>query len=167
NSPNCLDSYATATCLLNWQPNTNAVVNAITIHGDTLFAAGSFSSVESLGRSRLAAIRLTSACLSAYSSSCLTDWQPSAGSAVLSIVSGNNYIFLGGIFFDVNGIERRYLAAVDLQGQLTSFNPAANSAINKLLYSGKTVYAVGSFTAIGGEAAYRLASINADGSVNW
>ncbi|MCX7632128.1 MAG: Ig-like domain-containing protein [Turneriella sp.] len=167
NSLNCLDSYSTPMCLLNWQPNPNAIVNAVTIQDDMLYAGGGFSSLDSLGRDRLAAIRLTTTCLTAYSSSCIADWQPSADGTVLSIVSGNNQIFLGGAFTNVNGMERRYLAAVDLQGQLASFNTSANSMVYKLLYSGKTIYAAGDFTAVGGEAAYRVSSINSDGTVNW
>lgn len=85
-------------------------------NGNTLYLGGNFSSVNSTGRSNIAAVNATSGALSG--------WDPSADAAVESILfDGSSTVYAAGAFTSIGGQTRTGIAALDSgTGNATSFD---------------------------------------------
>ena len=108
-------------------------IKVLQIHHEKLYLGGNFSSVGGQARWHLASVDpLTGA---------VTAWNPNVSNSVRSYVNSmvavDGKLYFGGNFYQVGGVWRFSLAAVDLlTGQLTPFNPSRDD------YSTVDVYAV-------------------------
>ena len=130
----------------NFDPNVNNVVNSLFLSGTTLYAGGSFTTVNgSTTRNRLAAFDTTTGIA--------TSFDPNiTGNNVGTLLLSGNTLYAGGNFTTVNGITtRNRLAAFDITtGIATSFDPNMGGTVGALLLSGTTLYAGGIFTTVNG-----------------
>src|SRR5439155_24217627 len=71
-------------------------------------------------------------------------------------------VYAGGIFTNIGGQARNYIAALEgTTGTATAWNPSASSTVVALVVSGTTVYAGGVFTSIGGQSRNNIAALDA------
>jgi len=149
--------------------DTDGVVNAVLIAGQTLYIAGSFSAVSNASgtqtsRNNIAAINL--------STGDVTAWNPdvSGGGGINSMVLSRDgrALYVGGSFNMVGSVARNNLAVIDttvLTNNAGNWDPDPDGEIHALVLSenGLSVYAGGAFTSLKGGSITRnyLASIHA------
>ncbi len=151
----------------SWNPNLNGMVRAVVISGSTIYAGGSFTSIQGssggpYARNYIAAIDA--------STGNPTSWNPGASATVRAIAIYGSTVYAGGHFTSIQGASggpytRNYIAAIDAStGNPTSWDPGANNWVFALTVSGSAVYAGGYFTSIQGSSGgpytrYRIAAI--------
>jgi hypothetical protein len=149
--------------LATWNPNiSGGSVNAISVSGSKVYVGGSFTSIASTPRNRIAALNDTATV--AAGSVLLTAWYPDADGAVSSLLVSGTTVYAGGDFENIGGLARPRIAALDATANTnnaTSWNPKSGGSVLALANYGGTLYAGGSFTIIGGEVRNRLAAIDA------
>ncbi len=153
----------TAAVFTAWDPRLNGTVNAMALNGNTLYAGGSFTNVNTGGlnpaRSRLAAFDIND-----NTADNETGWDPSATGTVFALAIKNNIIYVGGFFNgagSVGGQERNYLAAIDAAGVVQSWNPNPESFVQSIVASNDTFFVGGTFNRMGtGIARNYLAAID-------
>jgi Ig-like domain-containing protein/beta-propeller uncharacterized protein DUF5122 len=135
-----------------WQADTDAVVLAVALSGETLYVGGSFNTIAGQPRNYLAALNATTAEV--------TDWNPDVvvppikpkpiGVRALTIARG--LVYVAGGFVHIGGRDREDLAALDpVTGLATDWfpisftGPESGQVIDALAVSGDTVYVGGSF----------------------
>jgi PKD repeat protein len=126
-----------------WDPNLNDAVYALAMIGNTIYAAGAFTTVNgTTTRNRLAAFDA--------STGVTTAWNPNVNNSVNAIAISGSTLYAGGVFTSVNGTTvRNQLAGIDLTtGVATAWNPGVNNAVNTIVVSGNIIYAGGSFNTI-------------------
>ncbi len=151
--------------ILLWKPNVvgpastyvggaQTIVNSLSVNGNTLYAGGSFYSVDGLSRNNLAAFNLIN--------DSLTNWNPNASDEVNTVSASGNNVYAGGNFTSVNGVMRNGLAAIDLKSKsVLSWNPNVGiSYVNSMVIADSVLYAGGYFSSIGGDTVQSLAAIN-------
>jgi hypothetical protein len=83
---------------------------------------------------------------------------------VEAILTDGTTTYIGGTFTQVQGVDRRNLAALDRAGNVLPFNPRMSSTVNALALSGTTLYAAGNFNQVGSDwVDGRGVAINSDG----
>lgn len=88
--------------------------------------------------------------------------------AVRSIIFTENQVYIGGDFNMVNGVSRNNLAALGVDGLLSSWGPNVNGSVSSLVVANNTVYIGGYFSQVEGVARNYLAAIGTDGTLlNW
>ncbi|HEY3318871.1 MAG TPA: PKD domain-containing protein [Planctomycetota bacterium] len=134
------------------------VVSAMALSGNTLYLGGQFTSINTVARSRIGAVDVTTGTQ--------TDWDPNANSPVVSLLLSGNTLYAGGFFGTIGGAARNRVAAldttVDTNNALAAWNPNANANLFTMALSGSTLYTGGTFTNIGGAALNKIAALNAD-----
>ncbi len=136
----------------SWNPDANGPVTAIAIACDTVYVAGSFTSVGGKPRNRLAAVSI-------YDGT-PTAWDPNADNDVLSLTLAGNTIYVGGKFSHVGGQARNFLAALDTAtGTATLWNPKSDFGVAGLFVSGSSI-AAGGVLGPGGELRHNAAAFN-------
>ena len=170
----CLDAYTSA-CVRSWNPDFNERVNALEVLGDVAYMSGWFGTASGSSRTKLAAVKVDSPCITSWSSgSCLTAWNPTAGNAVNALAISGTTLYAGGPFQTFAGTARNRVASVDLSGAcattfsapcLGSWNPDAGGEVRTLRAAGSNVYIGGDFTTLGSAVRHRLAVIGADGTL--
>ncbi|MDW8306883.1 MAG: WD40 repeat domain-containing protein, partial [Leptospiraceae bacterium] len=173
----CLNAYSPGPCLLAWNPNANAVVNAIAVSGNEIYVGGEFTQIGCptgctitggpYTRNRLAVI--------GTNGTTLFNWNPDANSAVHALAILGSTIYVGGFFTSVSSTPRNYLAAISIANTclttyspicLLSWSPGANNLVYTLATSStNAVYAGGLFSIIGSLSRNRLAAIRTDGTI--
>jgi hypothetical protein len=104
------------------------IVRTIAVDDSIVYAGGTFTKINNISRSKVAALNPVSGEVIASFSS--------AGSQingpVFALCCLDNKLFVGGNFTQVNGIERSYLAALDMQSGVldSSFNPSPRDSID-------------------------------------
>jgi hypothetical protein len=158
-----IDATGAGKQLLDWHPDVHgefdfASVSALKVAGGTIYAGGSFDSIDAVKRSNLAAISIDGQVLT---------WSPAPNESVKALAIADNTVFAGGQFTGIASTTRHSLAAIDRQGRLTVWNPDAgvNVSVQALAVdvAGNTVYAGGSFAQVAGKARKNLAAIGTDG----
>ena len=148
--------------LLPWAPKANAQVRSLALSpdGSTLYAGGSFTSIDGQARYRVAAFSTATGALLGF--------RPVVNTTVLSVSVSQDAVFLGGSFTNVNGLARYKAASVAPGTGLTTlpFNPAIdNRSVQAVEVSpdGAAVVVAGNFTSVGGSSnpGYGLARIDA------
>jgi hypothetical protein len=137
-------------------PQTDGRVSAIVVSGDTVYIGGSFTHVDGVPHSRLAAVDKNTGAVD-------DSWNHSADLQVFSLAVLGDRLYVGGKFRVVNRSTRSNLAAVDKNtGQLTNWNPEANGNIRTLVPSpnGNRIYVGGNFSSINGKPRPNLAALN-------
>lgn len=150
-----------------WAPSVddNEVFSiALNSADDTLYVGGSFTSVSSQTRDRIAAIRT--------SDGALTDWNPGSDNTVhvLRVINNDNLVVAGGEFMNTGGAARRYLAMLQTRASAnhaTSWTPNPDAAIvgQQAFFvdeqaSQLTLYVGGGFADIGGTGSPSLTSFD-------
>jgi hypothetical protein len=138
--------------------HTDGQVNTILVVGDRIYLGGTFTTVNGVSRSRLAAIDA--------STGELTDWAPRASTVVRALAASpdGSRIYVGGDFRSVSGVEGLgRLAAIDASSGAVdqTWKPQADAAVRALATLGSRVYIGGDFTTVGGQIRTRLASVDA------
>ena len=125
--------------------------------GRTLYIGGSFSSVNGVSVSSLAAIDLPSCTVN-------TNFKPGGVSAtVRAIDATSDTVYFGGDFTSVRNTPRQRLAAVSLTGELLPWAPAADLSVRALHVppaKNNVVIAGGDFTTVNGSDSKALAVLD-------
>ncbi|WP_026212326.1 delta-60 repeat domain-containing protein [Longispora albida] len=137
----------------DWTPHVlDGTVYAFAVHGDTVVAAGDFSTVEDsrgqrYGRSNVFAFQLGTGKV-------LPGFAPSVAGPVRAVaMTGPGEVVIGGEFTEVNGARRRGLAKLRLDGTTDQGFKATVDGygmVRSLAARGASVYAGGEFTSISG-----------------
>ncbi|HEX3782201.1 MAG TPA: hypothetical protein VHX38_21270 [Pseudonocardiaceae bacterium] len=169
-------------------PQTNGIVWAVTIVGNTVYAGGRFTEARPAGspagtnevpRNNLLAFNLTTGALlpwapvvsgTAYSSStnpgpyCQADGSQWLCDSVFRIKASadGSEIYVGGDFDHINGQYRSRIAEFDTAtGNLNqTFAPVVNSRVRGISVTSNAVYIGGGFSSVNGVARTRLAAID-------
>jgi beta-propeller uncharacterized protein DUF5122 len=130
--------------LLAWNPATNGTVLTMVTDGTILYIGGSFRTVNSTSRLRLAALDTSGA---------LTSWAPAANATVDALHLVGTTMYIGGAFTSLRGTARGYLGAVATTGELLPWDPQANDRAKAItsVASGEIVVG-GEFTNVGGQS---------------
>jgi trimeric autotransporter adhesin len=120
-------------------------VDAIAVDGAHLYFGGSFTHVDSVPRSGVAALTLTSHQLS--------DWDAGLfGVAPLpycrSLAINQGIVYIGGRFDGLKGLSRPYAGAVDTSGVLAGWNPRPDVSVRCVAVAGASAYIGGEFTSV-------------------
>lgn len=101
----------------------------------------------------------------AFAQSALDGFKASTNSFINDIELGQGrFKYVSGVFTQVNGTSRNYLARLNHDGSLdTTFNPAPNAQVGDVAIKDNQIIAVGSFTSIGGGASGGIARLNVAG----
>src|SRR5262249_12478667 len=164
--------------LSNASPSANNSVYTLLVSNGVIYAGGFFTKMNAAPDGSGGVVRNYLAAFSADGT--LTNWNPSADSAILALTSSGGTIYAGGYFTKMNtaadgsgGVARKQLAAINADGSLSNWNPSANDSVTSLLASGSTIYAGGIFTKLnvdssggGGVSRNYLAAINTDGTAS-
>lgn len=148
----------------------NGIVWDQEIVGNTVYAAGSFTSARPAGaaagtnetaRSNLLAYNLTTGAL-------ITTFNPTTNGQVRQVEASpdGTRLYIVGDFTLVNNTARNRVAAFDLpSGALSSFNPSANGAALGIDATNTTVYISGTFGRMGNQTRYGAAAVTRDGTL--
>jgi DNA-binding beta-propeller fold protein YncE len=153
-----LASFSSATNqMTSWAPAVSGgYVNAIAVSpdGTTVYAGGTFLSVDGSARSRLAAFDASTGSLS-------PDWHPDANGEVLALAADAGNIYAGGSFSTLDGDTRNGLGAISAAGSVVTWTGSgADGAVRALAVSGSRVFAGGDFSTLDGEARPFLGSVD-------
>ena len=133
---------------------TNGRVAAILPIGNTIYLAGSFTSMRPYGadpgtgevpRSYLAAVD--------RDTGQLLPWNPGANKEAYALAASadGSTIYVGGLFTKVGGLTREKAAAITAAtGAVTGWAPTADNKVQAIAVSGSQVYLGGSFTTVDG-----------------
>lgn len=146
--------------ILPWAPrvddgSTAVAPNEILARGNTIYLAGSFSSVNGASRSGLAAVDAVLGTL--------LPWNPGANGAVTTMVADATTAYVGGSFTSVGGQTRTRLARINLaDGSVDpSFVVSLDASPSALSLDGGRLYLAGAFTTVNGTPRARLAAVDA------
>ena len=126
----------------------NGTVRAIVRLGDVIYFGGSFTTVNGLPRTNLAAV-------SAVDGSVLP-WAPTTDNLVWSLAASGSTIYVGGDFANVGDTggnqARDGLAAFDAAGKVLPWDPDAGAGgrVFAMTLRGSRMYVGGSFAGVGG-----------------
>ena len=146
---------------LRWHPDPNKDVSTIALFRNQLFVGGSFNSMRTTKRPSLAAINVRTGALEPWNPH-LRGTLSASHPTVDALASDGQRLFVGGDFDRINGQQRNYIAAFDLDtGQLANWNPGADADVLAFAGSASSVFAGGYFQEMGGQPHSRLAKIDA------
>jgi hypothetical protein len=106
----------------DWDPDSDNIVRALRVDGDTVFAGGDFATVNkgTAPRSRLAAFD--------RQTGIARGWDPGADATVRSLATFGPTVFAGGDFANAGGVPRSGVADFDAQtGAPDTFSPAQDT----------------------------------------
>jgi PKD repeat protein len=152
----------TGALLDTFAPAFNAQVKSLAASpdGTRLYAAGSFTTVDTRTRYRIAAFDVATGAL-------VTSFNPTVSSRINAVVATNTTVYLGGIFGSVQKQTRPGVAALAASnGAIQPFAPTpAGGEVRALAIdpSGERIVVGGSFTTMNGSSnpGYGLASLDA------
>ncbi len=141
---------------LAWRPAADGAVDALAVHGKSLFIGGDFTHLNGRARSRLAAVSLKTGKL--------RPWHAHADGTVLVLVAARTRLYAGGDFHNVARRKRHRLAALSITtGRLVrSFHPIVSGPVRALALSprGTRLFLGGDFKTVGGVASRHLAVVS-------
>lgn len=164
---NLMSYDITTGALLAFSPMFNGVVKdlALSPDGQTLYVAGSFTTVDGADRYRLAAFNV--------GTGALLPWQPTVNSTISGIAVTEDLVYLGGQFTSVDGQLRDGIAAVSraASAAVNSFSPTITGGDPQTIAVSPDrtrVVVGGNFTAVNGSSnpGYGLAMIDASTSAS-
>ncbi|WP_327286965.1 DNRLRE domain-containing protein [Streptomyces sp. NBC_01198] len=157
-------SGAPTSCKLSFTVGSGtATVRALAVSPDksTLYAGGTFGSVNGVPASNLAAIDIATCTVK-------TDFKVSVSAQVRGIVASDDTVYFGGNFTTVAGEARQHFAAVGTTGALKPFAPAADDIGKALLFTpdGSDLVLGGDFNTVNGADSHALAVVDATTGAN-
>lgn len=171
-SPVAAWSLNTGALINAWRPRPNAQVRAIESEGNTIFLAGSFTSIQAQPRQGLAAVNgspvapcdVPSPPTGCPSPGAPTGWAPNpSGGGVNALAVSAGKIYVGGDFTGIAGTGTARLATFSTAsggGAIDSgWNPQPNDSVDALAADGAAVYAGGRFSQVAGLQRSGLAAI--------
>ncbi|CAA9329531.1 MAG: hypothetical protein AVDCRST_MAG24-736 [uncultured Nocardioidaceae bacterium] len=143
-------------------PDFNGLVHTVVHRGDTVYAAGDFTSVRTTDGRQLARAGL--AALSARTGQVLR-WAPKVDGSVANLAAAKDGVYLVGNFTTVNGYKRVDVARVDpTTGAVDrAFKHSTNGVVNAVAMSKRKVYFGGQFTRFDGQRRGQLAAVSRKG----
>lgn len=130
--------------LLPWSPTTNGTVLAMVTDGTTVYIGGSFTTVNSTARARLAALDTAGA---------LVPWATGANAVVDALHLRGTTLYVGGAFTTLGGATRGYLGATTTAGNLLPWDPEANARVKAITsVASGSILVGGFFTSVGGKS---------------
>lgn len=130
-----------------------AEINALTVDGSTVYAAGDYTQIGGASRNHLAAVDA--------STGLATSWNPNPSARVLDIAVSGPLVYAAGEFSAVGGQPRNRMAAIDAStGVPTSWNPGADNDVRAIVPMGTRIYAGGYFPNAGGLSRPYLVSLD-------
>jgi len=132
-------------------------IRDIVVSGDTIYVAGSFTSMGGQTRNRLAALNADTALA--------TPWNPNVSTpSPRSLTLSGTRAYTGGFFSSIGGVSRQNLAGVDLNTGLPTpwVTNGANGGVLGLAISGSTLFVGGEFTSVSGQVRRRLAAVDSN-----
>lgn len=146
-----------------WHLAVAGEVDAIDVHGDTLYLGGTFTKVNGAARLRLAAISIATRKL--------LPWHPEATAkkrrdgAMVNLLEASpdgSTLFIAGDFATVDGAPRAGYAALDTAtGKVTQWRPTVDGDVYDMVARGALVYLCGDFAHVDGRARTELAAVTA------
>ncbi|WP_329171822.1 CBM96 family carbohydrate-binding protein [Streptomyces sp. NBC_01477] len=157
-------SGAPTSCRLSFTVGTGtSTVRALAVSPDksTLYAGGTFGSVNGTPVSNLAAIDIATCKVR-------TGFKVAVSAQVRAIAVTADTVYFGGNFTTVAGKARQHFAAVGTTGALKPFTAAADKAGKAVLVTpdGSKVVLGGDFTKVNGASSHALAVVNATTGAN-
>lgn len=126
-----------------WLPHVSGEkVNDFAADSTKAYIAGLFMQVNLAG--------INGAAVDATTGAGAGDYAFPDGTVHCSAADGNGGFFIGGLFSNVAGVERKNIAHLDGGGNLTDWNPGADEAVKTLILHEASLYAGGSFSQIAG-----------------
>ena len=152
---------STGQLISSFAPTFDAQVKSLAASpdGSRIYAAGNFTKVNGVSRSRIVA-------LDPATGAVVTSFNASSNGVVNDVVASASTVYLGGPFTAMNGTSRNRLAAVSpATGALQSWAPNADSTVQALVLSPDRTKVVvgGSFTTLNGSSnpGYGLGMVDA------
>lgn len=140
--------------LASWETGLNGRVESLALHGDTLYAGGSFTETDSgVARDHLAAFDPATGDLD-------DTWTPQADDTVWAMAARNGEIHVGGSFNNINGTARNHLATLDTAGQTIDRLPEADGPVTTISRDGGNLYLGGDFSNIDGNARIKVGAVD-------
>jgi trimeric autotransporter adhesin len=153
-----------------WHVNVNGSVDALALHGATLFVAGRFTRVGGQSRASLAAVsvvrgRVLPWRLRGAPQELEKGRKPALAEidTVAAAVDGRA-LYVGGGFDRIGGVRRSWAAAVDTRtARILRWNPALNGFASTIEPAprGRVLFLGGSFTHVGGKRRIAVAAVDA------
>jgi hypothetical protein len=142
--------------LLPWAPKADGQVKSIVATGGYVYAAGQFSTINSIDRDSLARIDDTSGTLH-------DTFKHTIIGRPYALAAGSGRLYVGGAFTSVDGRARTRLAAFSLStGALDgTWRPSADDQVESLAATSGRIYIGGKFHEINGvDGSRRLAAVS-------
>lgn len=137
-------------------PAPDGRVNALLLHGGTLYVGGYFTQVGGALRSGAAALAVADP-----GSATVLPWHPDVAGGVDALEPAGQSILLGGSFQAVGGEPRTHLAAVDATtAELLPLSLAFQQRVTDVSLLDNTLYVSGSFFQIDGQDRRHVAAID-------
>ena len=143
----------------------DGVVWQQTVIGNTVYAVGQFSTARPAGaapgvnttpRNNILAFDIRTGAL-------ITSFNASLNAQARSVTASpdGKRVYVGGAFTQVNGADRRYVAALDATtgALIPSFAPLVNSRVNAIVATPNAVYLGGWFSGVGSAKRDKLAAV--------
>jgi len=150
-----------STSSTRWSPD--GPVRAIAVAGGVVYIGGLFDTMTSTSGAQVSVGNL--AALDVATGNLLPNWDASTDNSVnaLAVSADRTRVFLGGNFLQVNGQDRKRLAAVSVaDGDLIAgWDASATGIVNDLLVRQDRVYVGGAFTSLDRAPAGRLGALSA------
>jgi hypothetical protein len=139
----------------NWAVTPDEAVLALAVSGETLYAGGSFTTLNGQARNYIAAVDALTGALSDWNTGeAFVDPTRQKPVGVRAIVVGQGVVYIAGAFDRLGGVERSNLAALDqTTGRPTDWYPIdfsfpeTGQVIDAIALSGNTIYAASSLMA--------------------
>ena len=134
-------------------PRVAGVLNAAISDGaGGWFLGGGITGVGGVSRTHLAHIRADGR---------VSKWSPTPNGWVHALALCHDTLFVAGNFSAIDGVPRRYLAALDARsGRVFDWNPDPDGLVRTLHIVGPHLYAGGDFSRIGAQDRFSLAALD-------